>query len=89
MRSDNFYATISSMNTIAQLLPIAQIILSVLLIITIIFQRSGAGIEGALGGTATEMTRFTRRGSEQFLFFASIIIAILFVASAVIGILMS
>ena len=64
---------IPSMNTITQLLPIAQSILYVLLILTIILQRSGTGIEGALGGTATEMTRFTRRGSEQFLFFASII----------------
>ena len=86
---ESLYAMIYAMNTITQLLPIIQIVLSILLILSIIFQKSGTGIEGALGGTATEMTRFTRRGSERFLFFSSIFLGILFVASALIGILLS
>jgi protein translocase SecG subunit len=77
------------MNTITQFLPYAQIILSILLILAILFQRSGDGIEGALGGTATQITRFARRGGEHFLFFATIVIAVLLVISLVVGILLS
>jgi protein translocase SecG subunit len=77
------------MNTITQFLPILQLVLSILLILAIIFQRSGEGIEGALGGTASTITRFARRGGEKFLFFATIVIAVLFVISSVIGILLS
>jgi protein translocase SecG subunit len=77
------------MNTITQFLPYAQLILSILLILAILLQRSGEGIEGALGGTASTITRFARRGGEQFLFFATIVIAVLLIISLIIGILMS
>ena len=81
------YAIMPGMNTITQLLPIIQLVLAILLILVIMFQKSGEGIEGALGGTASTMSRSQRRGGEQITFFATIIIAILFVVSAVIGIL--
>lgn len=77
------------MNTIANLLPYIQLFFALLLVIIIILQRSGEGMEGALGGTAATMTRSARRGGEKVLFYATIIIAILFVASAVFGILLS
>ncbi len=89
LQKSDFNVTIPCMNTITQLLPFVQLILSILLTLAIIFQRSGEGMEGALGGTATNMTRFARRGGEQFLFFATIIIAVLLVISLVIGILLS
>ncbi len=79
----------TSMNTIAQFLPYIQLILAILLILAVIFQRSGEGIEGALGGTASNISHFARRGGEKVLFFATIIIAILFAGSAVISILLS
>jgi len=87
LQKNNDYDMIASMNTIAQLLPVIQLILSLLLILAIILQRAGEGIEGALGGTASNITRFARRGGEKFLFFATIGIAILFVVFSVIGIL--
>jgi preprotein translocase subunit SecG len=46
-------------------------------------------MEGALGGTASNITHFARRGGEKVLFFATIIIAILFAGTAVISILLS
>ncbi len=79
----------TSMNTIAQFLPYIQLILAILLILAVIFQRSGEGIEGALGGTASNISHFARRGGEKVLFFATIIIAVLFAGSAVISILLS
>ncbi len=77
------------MNTIAQFLPYIQLFLAIILILAIIFQRSGDGIEGALGGTASNVSHFARRGGEKVLFFATIIIAVLFAGSAVISILLS
>jgi protein translocase SecG subunit len=77
------------MNTIAHFLPTVQLILALLLVIVIVLQRSGAGIEGALGGTESNITHFARRGGEKILFFATIVIAILFVGSAVVSILLS
>lgn len=77
------------MNTTAQVLPYVQLVLAILLILAIIFQRSGAGMEGALGGTESNITHFARRGGEKVLFFATIVIAVLFAASAVVSILMS
>jgi protein translocase SecG subunit len=77
------------MNTITHFLPYIQIVLAILLILAISFQRSGDGMEGALGGTASNITHFARRGGEKILFFATIIIAILFAGTAVISILLS
>ncbi|NBV42632.1 preprotein translocase subunit SecG [bacterium] len=71
------------MNTITQVLPWFQLVLSLLLVILVLLQRSADGIEGALGGSASNMTYFARRGAERFLFFGTIVIAILFAISAV------
>ncbi len=72
------------MNTITQVLPWIQLVLSVLLVILVLLQRSSDGIEGALGGSASNMTYFARRGAERFIFLATIVIAVLFAASALI-----
>ncbi len=77
------------MNTITQFLPYIQLALAILLILSVSFQRAGDGMEGALGGTASNVTHFARRGGEKILFFATIIIAILFAGTAVISILLS
>ena len=59
-----------------------QIVTSILLIITIILQQKGADIGGALGGQEGGVY-FTRRGMEKYLFYATIILAIIFAASVV------
>jgi protein translocase SecG subunit len=67
------------------ILPYAEIILSVLLIIGVVLQQRGAGLGGAFGGDNFASTFYKRRGAEKFLFSASIGIAVLFVLIAIIG----
>lgn len=71
------------MTSLLAILPYIQIGLSVLLIIAILIQKSEAGVGGSFGGSDNFNSGFhTRRGFEQKLFYFTIIIAILFVASA-------
>jgi preprotein translocase subunit SecG len=78
------YANILPMD-INSTLPVIQIILAVLLTASVLLQQSEAGAGGAFGGNDSVSTWRTRRGFEKFLFFFTIIIAILFVASAIIA----
>lgn len=70
------------MELLAGLLPIIQIILSVILVIAIILQQTGAGVGGAFGGGDGSAINYTRRGAEKMLFRITIVVAILFAASA-------
>ncbi|MBP9821413.1 MAG: preprotein translocase subunit SecG [Candidatus Pacebacteria bacterium] len=76
------------MNTVAQILPVLQLILALLLIALILLQRAGEGMDGgALGGGSSNVTYFARRGGERFLFLATITVAVLFAISAIAAIL--
>lgn len=75
------------MTLVAQILPYAQIILSVVLVSAILLQQSGAGVGGALGGGDAGTFHSTRRGFEKFLFYLSIICGILFALSALLAII--
>ncbi len=66
-------------------LPVIQIILAVLLTVSVLLQQSDAGAGGAFGGSDSVSTWRTRRGFEKFLFFFTIVVAILFVSSAVVA----
>ena len=66
------------MNLVVAILPYAQIILSVILVLAILLQQSDAGVGGALGGSSNEGFHHTRRGFEKFLFYLSIVCGILF-----------
>lgn len=68
-------------------LPFVQIILSVLLIAAVLLQQRGSSLGGAFGGDNFSSAFHKRRGAELFLFKFSIGIAILFVASALLNIL--
>lgn len=57
-------------------LKIAQIIISVLLIITILLQNRGSGLGGAFGGDSN--VYFSKRGAERKLFYLTIILAVAF-----------
>jgi protein translocase SecG subunit len=69
-------------------LPFIQIILSVLLIAAILLQQRGSSLGGAFGGDNFSSAFHKRRGAELFLFKFSIGIAILFVLSAFLNILL-
>lgn len=75
------------MTSLTHILPWIQIAVSLLLIIAILLQQTGAGIGGALGGSDGASNYRTRRGFEKFLFYLTIIIAIIFTGLAVVAIL--
>ena len=75
------------MQIIAKILPYAQIIFSVILILAILLQQTGAGLGGALGGSDNGTFHHTRRGFEKFLFYLSIVCGILFALSAFLAII--
>lgn len=76
----------SPMDLLRSVLPYSQIIISVLLIVAVLLQRSEAGLGGTFGGGSNFGSSFhTKRGFEKNLFVATIVLAILFVASAILA----
>jgi preprotein translocase subunit SecG len=72
-----------------EVLPYAQIGLSVLLIVCVLMQRTGASLGGAFGADNFSSGFHTRRGLERTLFYATIVLAILFAVSALINLFIS
>lgn len=68
-----------------KLLQIAQIIIAILLILAILLQNRGAGVSGLFGGGG-DVYR-TKRGIEKTLFSATIVLAVIFLATAIAGII--
>jgi protein translocase SecG subunit len=64
-------------------LPYVQMALAILLGASILLQQTGAGLGEAFGGSGDVVGMHTRRGPEKLLFQATIVISILFAASAV------
>lgn len=62
-----------------------QIILAILLILVIIIQQKGAGLGSAFGADLSLYR--SRRGAEKMLFYATIIIAGLFILSSLVGLI--
>ena len=76
------------MKTIASILPYIQIVLAVILVTSILLQRTGAQIGGAFGGSDNFSSAFhTRRGFERTLFIITIVVAILFALSALVSLI--
>jgi protein translocase SecG subunit len=70
------------------LLPYIQLILSAILLVAILIQKTGAQVGGAFGGSDNFSSAFhTRRGFEKVLFNSTVIIAILFAISALINLI--
>ena len=59
-------------------LTVAQVIVSIALIISILLQSRGASLGGAFGGASTVYS--TKRGMEKILFSLTIVLSILFFA---------
>ena len=59
---------------------IIQIVISCLLIIGILLQQRGSGLGMAFGGDSSVYA--TKRGAEKFIFIATIILAIAFLATS-------
>ena len=74
---------------LATVLPYVQVVLSVLLMVSVLLQRTGASLGGAFGADNFSSGFHTRRGLEKTLFRATIVLAILFAISALLHLLIS
>lgn len=68
------------------ILPIIQVVISVLLVTAIMLQQRGTGLSGAFGGGGGE-SYHTKRGIEKILFTSTIVLASLFLLSTFIALL--
>ena len=64
---------------------VAQMILAIALIASILLQQRGTGLGGAFGGEVTAYR--SRRGIERTLFRLTIVLAVLFVLFSLLGLL--
>ncbi|MEK7212179.1 MAG: preprotein translocase subunit SecG [Patescibacteria group bacterium] len=62
--------------------PIIQIIISVLLVLLILLQERSAGLSGIFGGEGGGVYQ-TRRGLEKMIFIGTIVLAVVFMALAI------
>ena len=63
-----------------------QIFIAILLIVTILIQARGAGLGEAWGGSSEFFT--SRRGTEKIIFLATIVLAILFLLSSIVSLIL-
>jgi len=64
-----------------------QIGLAVLLMAAILLQQKGAGLSSTFGGSSLEYS--TKRGAEKIIFYATIVLAVLFLAVSIVRIALS
>lgn len=69
------------------ILSIAQLVVSVLLITLILLQERSSGLSGIFGGGEGGFYQ-TRRGLEKTIFFSTIVLAVVFVGLAIAGLLL-
>lgn len=64
---------------------VIQIIFAILLVLVIIIQQKGSGLGTSFGG---DMSFYrSKRGAEKLLFYATIVIAVAFIISSLVGLL--
>lgn len=68
---------------LSKVIPFIQIISSVLLIVVVLLQNREGGASGILGGDGVGGSFYTKRGLEKGLLYSTIVLAIIFVGSAV------
>lgn len=75
------------MKNSVQILTLVNMAIMVLLIITVALQNKSSGLSNVFGGAGNVVS--TRRGFEKWLFYATIVLGILFVALSIAGLLLS
>lgn len=83
------YVRIVIARIMVRILPYIQVILSILLIVGILLQRTEASLGSAFGGDGAVGGRFMRRGAEKILFNATLIVAALFGLTALVALVLS
>lgn len=64
-----------------KIINIAEIIIALVLIVSILLQNRGAGLSGTFGGDFGGY--YTKRGAEKFLFVFSIFLSVIFIILAI------
>ena len=78
------------MQNVINIIPYAQVILSVLLVAGVLIQQTDSSLGAAFGGgDSFSSTYHTKRGAEKFIFVSTIVIAVLFTISALISLIFS
>lgn len=73
--------------SLSGILPYIQVVLAILGIVFVLLQQTGASMGGALGGDNFSAAYHTRRGLEKNLFYATIVVVVLFGASALLSLI--
>lgn len=68
-----------------KILDYAQIIIALLLMASILLQHRGTSLGGAFGGEGNVYR--SRRGAEKFLYYATIVLALIFIGLAIANLL--
>ena len=77
------------MTIIADILPIIQVIISIVLVIIILLQQSeGGGLGSSFGGGSGGGSYQSRRGLERILFITTIVLGVLFVLSTLLALIL-
>ena len=71
----------------ANTLKILQMIFAVLLVVVILLQQKGSGLGSAFGGEGNVYR--SRRGAEKMLFYATIVLAVLFCVTAALSVFLN
>lgn len=75
--------TVYMLTVILNVLPYIQIFLAILMVILVLIQQTDSDAGGSFGGGASAHFH-TRRGAEKIMFYMTIIISILFIASVLV-----
>ena len=76
------------MQTVAQALPWIQVVLSIALIGIVMIQQGEGSLGSAFGGDSTAGSFRVKRGAERVIFNTTVVIAVLFVISAVLTLIL-
>ena len=68
------------------MLTYVQIAISVFLIVAVLLQQKGSGLSSTFGGGMMEYS--TKRGAEKVIFYATIVLAVLFIGISVVRLLL-
>ncbi|MFA4955142.1 MAG: preprotein translocase subunit SecG [Patescibacteria group bacterium] len=69
------------------IISLIQIVISILLVTAILLQQRGTGLGAAFGGSSDVFR--TKRGIEKSLFYATVVLAVLFFVTAIVNVLLA
>ena len=77
------------MDFLEKILPTIQIVVSILMTISILLQQTGAELGNGFGGGSSSNVISTRRGLEKTLLKVTIVLAVLFLVTAILSLFFS